>query len=102
VVFRTGDHSVLSGLATRKVAVEVDGYEVSSRSGWYVLVSGVVRELTFAGDVGAQRLRRLDVLPWAPGRRDRWFTVLPLAISGRRVARPHAETAVWFAGIPSS
>ena len=102
VVFRTGDHSSLSALSARKVAVEVDGYSAASRSGWYVLVTGIAREITDAADVGGQRLRRLNVLPWAPGRRDRWFAVLPITISGRRVGPADPAYEDWFAGIPTS
>ncbi len=102
VVFRTGDHSLLSGLAGRQVGVEIDGYDVTSRAGWCVLVLGRASEITAGGDQTTQRLRRLDVVPWAPGPRDRWFVVDPHSMSGRRVADPGGSVAGWFAGIPSS
>ena len=102
VVFRTGDHSLLSGLAGRQVGVEVDGYDVTERAGWCVLVLGQASEITAGGDQAAHRLRRLDVVPWAPGPRDRWFVVDPQSMSGRRVADPGGAVAGWFAGIPSS
>ena len=102
VVFRTGDHSLLSGLSGRQVAVEVDGYDRTARAGWCVLVLGRAREITADGDQATLRLRRLDVVPWAPGPRDRWFVVDPGSISGRRVADPGGAVEGWFAGIPAS
>ncbi len=50
VVFRTGDHSLLSGLAGQQVGVEVDGYDVTARAGWCVLVLGRASEMTAGGD----------------------------------------------------
>lgn len=102
VVFRTGDHSRLGGLSGRQVAVEVDGYDASRRAGWCVLVLGRAREITAGDDEATRRLRRLDVVPWAPGPRDRWFVVDPVSMSGRRVADPGGTVAGWFAGVPSS
>ena len=100
VVFRTGDHSVLSGLDGRQVAAEIDGYDVAQRAGWCVLIIGRAREIT--ADPAARQLLRLDVVPWAPGRRDRWFAVEPQSMSGRRVADPHGAVGGWFPGIPAS
>jgi nitroimidazol reductase NimA-like FMN-containing flavoprotein (pyridoxamine 5'-phosphate oxidase superfamily) len=102
VVFRTGDHSVLSGLSGSRVAVEVDGYDVTSRAGWCVLVTGVAREINDTMDRPTRDLMRLDVVPWAPGERDRWFVVEPQTISGRRVADPNGAVEGWFAGVPHS
>ena len=102
VVFRTGDHSRLSELSGRQVAVEVDGYDLSAHAGWCVLVLGRAREITGGTDEATRRLRRLDVVPWAPGRRDRWFVIEPESISGRRVADPSAADVGWFAGVPAS
>ena len=102
VVFRTGDHSVLSGLSGCQVAVEVDGYDVSARAGWCVLITGRAREINDNGDKATRQLLRLDVVPWAPGTRDRWFVVEPQSMSGRRVADPNGAVEGWFAGIPAS
>ncbi len=102
VVFRTGDHSLLAGISGQRVAVEVDGYDASARTGWCVLVVGRAREITGQADQLAQRLRRLDVVPWAPGTRDRWFVVDPASIEGRRVADPAGILAGWFPGVPAS
>ena len=84
----------------RQVAVEIEGYDSTQRAGWCVLITGRAREIT--ADPGAQQLLRLDVVPWAPGRRDRWFAVEPQSMSGRRVADPHGAVGGWFPGIPAS
>jgi nitroimidazol reductase NimA-like FMN-containing flavoprotein (pyridoxamine 5'-phosphate oxidase superfamily) len=102
VVFRTGQHSALSSLSSRKVAVEIDSYSEATRSGWYVLVTGIAREITDAADVGGQRLRQLGVRPWAAGTRNRWFAVLPMAISGQRIGPADLAGEDWFAGVPTS
>jgi uncharacterized protein len=100
IAFRTAIDSPLAGLDGRRVAVEVDGYDVATRSGWSVLVLGVARDVTEAADPAAVASKRLPVDSWAPGPRDRVVAVLPLSISGRNV--PPADDADWFAGVPSS
>ena len=102
VVFRTGEHSLLSELSSCQVVVEFDGYDMTAREGWCVLVLGRARELTGADDETSRRLLRMDVVPWAPGPRDLWFVVEPQTMSGRRVADPAGAVAGWFPGIPSS
>lgn len=102
VVFCTSRHSVLGTLDGATVALEVDGYDVASGSGWYVTVAGVAKEITLPADAASRRLHQLRVDPWAPRPRDRWMAVLPVGITGRRVARDGGSDAGWFAGVPAS
>jgi len=100
IVFRTGTTGPLGALDGRRVAIEVDGYDTTLRSGWSVLVQGVARDITTATDVAAERLQRLPVDCWAPGSRDRIFVVLPLSITSRVI---HGDAqGDWFAGVPAS
>ena len=94
--------SVLGTLDGATVALEVDGYDVASGSGWYVTVAGVAKEITVPADAASRRLHQLRVDPWAPRPRDRWMAVLPVGITGRRVARDGGSDAGWFAGVPAS
>lgn len=100
VVFRTAASGLLGGLDGRKVAIEIDGHDPGLRSGWSVLVLGVARDVTVAGDPDAARLRAVAVDSWAPGDRERIFAVLPLSISGRVI--PVGADGDWFAGVPGS
>jgi len=100
IAFRTAVDSPLAALDGRRVAIEVDGYDPATRSGWSVLVLGVARDVTEAADPGAVAARRMPVDSWAPGPRDRVVIVLPLSISGRSV--PPSADSDWFAGVPGS
>ena len=61
----------------RLVAVEVDGRDMRSGNGWYVVARGVAESVT--------------------GRR---FVVVPSAMSGHRLGHHVADN--WFAGVPAS
>jgi len=100
IVFRTDATGPLGALDGRRVALEVDGYDTTLRSGWSILVQGVARDITTASDVAAQRLRRLPLDCWAPGRRERLFVVLPIDITSRVIHTGAGDD--WFAGVPAS
>jgi nitroimidazol reductase NimA-like FMN-containing flavoprotein (pyridoxamine 5'-phosphate oxidase superfamily) len=68
------------------VAFEIDGIDPTHRTGWSVLVRGVVRHLR---DAEAHQLEeRFDPGPWAGGDRSSWMLVAPLEITGRRLVEP--------------
>jgi nitroimidazol reductase NimA-like FMN-containing flavoprotein (pyridoxamine 5'-phosphate oxidase superfamily) len=98
VVFRTTVGSILTNVATKPIAFEVDGFDERRRLGWSVCVHGVGREITEDDDPTARRLRELSVVTWAPGPRDRWFAITPDLITGRRL--PLAATAADFGWTP--
>jgi uncharacterized protein len=85
VVFRTAEGSALTRASLTEVAFEVDGVDRPTRTGWSVLVKGQADDIGDAVDKTSERLRRLSLISWAPGRRDRWFVVRPRQISGRRL-----------------
>jgi uncharacterized protein len=85
VLFRTAEGSVLTHAGLTQVAFEVDHVDTSNRSGWSVLVQGQADDIGGAIDATSERLRRLALITWAPGRRDRWFVIRPRAITGRRL-----------------
>ena len=51
------------------VAFEVDAADEATRTGWSVVVRGVLAEST--DPVHLARLRALPLYPWAPGERSR-------------------------------
>jgi nitroimidazol reductase NimA-like FMN-containing flavoprotein (pyridoxamine 5'-phosphate oxidase superfamily) len=86
VVFRTAELTAATEAALADVAFEIDEIDLEAREGWSVAVHGFGREITGAIDRDSERLLRMPVHPWAPGRRDRWFSITPNEITGRRLS----------------
>ena len=68
--------------ASLMVAFEIDGFEVSNRQGWSVLVRGTLHHVD--PDPASFR-ERFDSDPWLAAERDAWLIVEPFAITGRRL-----------------
>jgi nitroimidazol reductase NimA-like FMN-containing flavoprotein (pyridoxamine 5'-phosphate oxidase superfamily) len=95
IVFRTDPGSKLDAATEREaVAFEVDAVDEATRTGWSVVVRGVLAEITDPADLA--RLRALPLYPWAPGRKTRYVRVRPLGISGRRITIPEDLPSVWW------
>jgi nitroimidazol reductase NimA-like FMN-containing flavoprotein (pyridoxamine 5'-phosphate oxidase superfamily) len=90
VVIRTGPGSILTAAQPPGVVVafEVDELDRETYSGWSVLVTGTMREVTDASEV--VRLSQLALLPWVGGERRHFVRVTPGLISGRRI-QPRAS-----------
>jgi uncharacterized protein len=86
IAFRVGNDDPVRTQVGAIVAIEVDEYDVRSHTGWYVLVVGELHDITDSTDLTAQRLRQLDLEPWAPGPWTRWLAVEPSSISGQHVS----------------
>lgn len=87
IVFRSAAGSKAEAAdRARRVAFEVDGYDVETRTGWSVLVRGVL-DVVWDEDEEA-RLRTVIPEPWADGiERDRILVLNPTQVSGRRITR---------------
>ena len=86
VIFRTAPYGVLSELRTvRPVAFEVDDFDVSTHSGWSVLVLGRSRAATNPDEL-VDLWSRGEPVPWATGSRNLFITIKPEQITGRAVA----------------
>ena len=85
IVIRTGPGSILSAAKPPGVVVafEVDEVDPETYSGWSVLVTGTMREVTDASET--LRLSQLALNPWVGGDRRHFVRVLPGLISGRRI-----------------
>lgn len=100
IVFRTGADAPMARAMRRRVAVEIDGFEPATRSGWSILVRGVASDVTDAHDAAATSALDVPVDCWAPGTRERVIVVTPSKITGRVIPVPRDSD--WFAGVPGS
>jgi nitroimidazol reductase NimA-like FMN-containing flavoprotein (pyridoxamine 5'-phosphate oxidase superfamily) len=101
IVFRTSGHSVLAGVDGVPVVFETDGFDAVHRIGWSVCVHGAGREITEGEDRTARTLLDKTVIPWVPGRRDRWFAIHPDEVTGRRIPLVREADFGWFPGVVS-
>jgi nitroimidazol reductase NimA-like FMN-containing flavoprotein (pyridoxamine 5'-phosphate oxidase superfamily) len=75
-------------------AFEIDGIDSVRRSGWSVLVRGIVEHV----DPDAAEFRsRFDPEPWIASDRNAWLIIEPFAITGRRL-RPEEPDWAWSLG----
>ena len=84
VVVRTGAGELLAAAVHREVvAFEVDGWDILSRTGWSVLLTGVAEEVTRPSELAEVEAHRLQ--PWAPGLKGHVVRLRPDAVTGRRI-----------------
>jgi len=89
VVFATAPGSKLWAAENGSVTFEVDHVEEATRSGWSVVVHGFAQEITSRDAPGLlERLRALEVHPWAGGTRPHLVRIAPRTMTGRRVGSP--------------
>lgn len=88
IVFRTAEGTKLQHVAMRRVAFEIDDWDPMAGVGWSVVVKGVAQEITKGIDPFASALRKLHVVPLAPGKREHWVAIYPSEVSGRRFRLP--------------
>jgi len=87
VVFRTAPGTKLDAGPRAPACFEIDDFDRTNRTGWSVVVSGRLEEITAADAALLERVRALPVDPWAVGERDHWMRLVPRMITGRRVGR---------------
>lgn len=81
IIFRSAPGTKLSLLRNHTVAFEVDHLDVTSATGWSVLLRGRAHELThWESD-------HLAIGTWAPGDRDHFIRIVPETITGRRIVQ---------------
>jgi uncharacterized protein len=86
VVIRTDPGAKLSHARFDRVCFEVDELDVTRRTGWSVLVKGVVHELK-EGDRHAEELEFVagQIRPWPGGAKAHILVVTPVSVTGRRI-----------------
>ena len=90
IIMRTMPGSRLD-IGQGHAAFEVDSFDRATQSGWSVLVTGQLEEVTLrttAKDM--ERLQALPVQPWATGERNLWLRLRPRFVTGRIVR--HEQT----------
>lgn len=84
VVLRTGEGQLLGAVhAGRWLAFEADTVDPAWQDGWSVLVQGVAEEIADPAEL--ERVQRLPLHAWAPGRKSHWLRLATEHISGRRI-----------------
>jgi nitroimidazol reductase NimA-like FMN-containing flavoprotein (pyridoxamine 5'-phosphate oxidase superfamily) len=85
LVIRTTDGAILRAARAggAVVAFEVDNLEEQTMTGWSVLVTGTLREVTAVSAV--LRAEQLPLAPWAGGERRHFVRITPGLVSGRRI-----------------
>lgn len=84
VVYRTAAGTRLERAPRDHVAFEVDGWDPRELMGWSVVLKGVALDVTGGNDPFSKALRERNVVPLAPGKRERWIAIYPAVITGRR------------------
>ena len=82
IVFRTSIGEKLAAADRRApVSFEVDGWDVSGRSGWSVVVRGTAERVDDAQEV--EELENLGLVSWASPNAAKWIRIRPTEITGR-------------------
>ena len=84
IVMRTMPGSRLD-VGQGHAAFEVDSFDRATKSGWSVLVTGQLEEVSWYHTRDMERLQALSVQPWATGERNLWLRLRPGFVTGRRV-----------------
>lgn len=88
IVIRTGFGTKLQHGRRSAASFEIDSLDRVHRTGWSVVVSGMLKEVTKDDDADLyQRLRRLDIQPWVSDAFDNWMVLVPSTIAGRQIGR---------------
>jgi nitroimidazol reductase NimA-like FMN-containing flavoprotein (pyridoxamine 5'-phosphate oxidase superfamily) len=85
-VIRTEPGTVLSHADQSRVTLQIDEFDVVSRSGWSVLLRGE-GSLFDPHEPGEARgaMTTSELPTWAPGERQLWIRIRAASISGRRI-----------------
>jgi nitroimidazol reductase NimA-like FMN-containing flavoprotein (pyridoxamine 5'-phosphate oxidase superfamily) len=84
VIYRTAAGTRLERAPRARVAFEVDGWDAPTLTGWSVVLKGVAIDVTSGTDPFSKALRDRNVVPLAPGKRERWIAIYPALVTGRR------------------
>jgi uncharacterized protein len=86
VVFRTDPGIKLDHGPRARASFEVDSFDRGQRTGWSVVATGRLEEVTRYDAATFDRVRHLAVDPWAGGDKAHWMRLIPDRVTGRRVA----------------
>ncbi|HEY9555929.1 MAG TPA: pyridoxamine 5'-phosphate oxidase family protein [Acidimicrobiales bacterium] len=86
VVFRTDWGTKLEMGRRAPVSFEIDCFDRAHHTGWSVVVSGYLDEVTPYDAETFDRVHKLAVDPWAGGEKSHWVRIVPSRITGREVS----------------
>ena len=94
VIVRTDAGSKLdAAVRGAPVAFEVDGVNEVEQTGWSVLARGHAEEVTDPDQL--DRLRRLPLVPWAPGAKAHYVRIDATEVTGRRISVSDMPFSWW-------
>jgi len=85
VVLQTNQGAKSLHAPLTSVSFEVDHVDWEQGVGWSVLIQGIGEDISTAIDDRSEDRRSLAVHSWAPPPADRWLTIVPRTITGRRI-----------------
>ena len=85
IVFRSADGSKVDHGLGGRVCFEIDEFDLETRSGWSVVVTGRLEEVTSLQPSMYKRITSADVEPWADGEKPHWLRIRAGNVTGRRV-----------------
>jgi nitroimidazol reductase NimA-like FMN-containing flavoprotein (pyridoxamine 5'-phosphate oxidase superfamily) len=88
VVFRTDPGTKLDAASRSPACFEIDGIDRQARTGWSVVVTGRLEEVTHYDARRWVHVHGLAVDPWAGGDKQHWMRLVPGTITGRRIGSP--------------
>lgn len=88
VVFSTGSRLLIERAPLGHIAFEADSIDPTTHEGWDVVVSGEGGDITDSIDEGSVTARNHPIEHWAPGKKDRWITIVNPSFHGRRLYVP--------------
>jgi len=90
IVFRTDPGTKLDAGPRAPACFEIDEVDRETHTGWSVVATGRLEEITTYDSETWKRVHALPVEPWAKGGKAHWMRLIPDRITGRRIgpARP--------------
>ena len=86
VVIRTDPGAKLRELIDAEAVFEIDEIDVTTHTGWSVVVAGRAQEVTAAQwPATAAAMESLGLVTWAPGSKNHWVRLMPHNVTGRRL-----------------
>lgn len=85
IVFRTDPGTKLDQGQRSGACFEIDSFDSATRSGWSVVATGRLEEITTFQSDALAGAKALPIDPWAGGDKAHWMRLTPSRITGRRV-----------------
>ena len=84
IVFRTAPGTKLWHGQGHPAAFEIDYVSPDAQTGWSVVATGRLEEITASDPARLRRLHQVGLRSWIAGRRNHWMCLEPGIVTGRR------------------